>query len=174
MSFEESNLRSILNGFTGSEMEFMCEEEFVSVIPNFSQDPIPLLGASQPIGPFKPPVPIQIPLWMAITLKKQRKVQIELPPWMRLDALTEWREQEKNIEAFVRPPIHSYIEVAKVLMHYARDDMERGTGGGGVSSKDIEERLGDIQDIRQAKIKKGLDLIGTDTPYITVRPKGIN
>lgn len=163
---DESHLRSILNGFTGAEMEFLCEDEIVDVVPSFSQEAIPLLGTDNAIGPFQAAVPVSVPLWMAIALKKQVRATIVPPAWMQLDSLTEWRDDEKRSDAFVRPPSHAYIEIARVLLHYARDDIEKGTS---VPSKDLEERLGDIQDIRQAKIKKGLDQINTHTPFILVR-----
>lgn len=33
-------------------------------------------------GPFRPPLRVKVPLWLAITLKKKQKCSIQPPDWM--------------------------------------------------------------------------------------------
>lgn len=164
-SAEEVHLSACLNGWTGAELEFFAEEEMVAVKPNFSQDVIPLLGATdaRTVGPFRPPLPAMVPLWMAVQLKKQRRGELVCPPWLTVQSLDAWLEEERTQDSFSTPPIVAYAEVARVLLHYARDDL-------GADAPAIEERLGDIRDVRAAKIKKGLNLLNDDIgTYIKVR-----
>lgn len=161
---DDSHLTQLLDGFTGAELEFLAEESQVWVLPSFSAAALPLLGSSHgPVGPFAPPLPARVPLWLAISLRKQRKATLLLPDWMSLERLSSWADAERASDAFVRPPVECYIEVARLLLHYAREDL-----GSAMDTKAIEERLGDIQDIRQAKIKKGLNMIHDSTSFIKV------
>ena len=160
---DEHHLRTILNGFTGGELEFLCENEMVTIQANFNLN-MPLLYADEPVE-FRSIGQREVPLWLAIALKKQKRATIVAPDWMKIEALTAWRDEEKRNDAFTCPPAYRYIEMQRVLLHYARDDIERGLQ---IPSKDLEERLADIIDLRQAKIKKGLEQINTGTPYIMV------
>ena len=60
-----------------SEIEFIAEKESITVVPNFSQDKIYLIGGD--IGPFNPGLPVEIPLWLAVNLKQRQKCRI-IPP----------------------------------------------------------------------------------------------
>ena len=74
--FEESS-----NSFNPSELEFLCEDERVVVIPNFQMSS-QLHFLDEDIGPFEPLTPIAIPLWLAISLKKKRRCKIQSPDWL--------------------------------------------------------------------------------------------
>ena len=39
-------------------------------------------------GPLEPSLPIDVPLWLAVYLKKLRKCQIQQPDWMSVGSLT--------------------------------------------------------------------------------------
>ena len=77
------------------EIEFICEDCVVSVIPNFSFDPIHLISGS--IGPFCAGIPVQdIPIWLAIHLRKQQKCRIVPPEWMDIERLEHIKDEEKK------------------------------------------------------------------------------
>lgn len=76
------------------ELEFIGEKTIIGVIPNFTMDPIHLISGS--IGPFKAGLPVHVPLWLAIHMKKQQKCRIVPPDWMDVDFLEEVREEEKR------------------------------------------------------------------------------
>lgn len=44
------------------EVQYLSENEFISVVPNFKHPEIHLIRGS--VGPFLPLVPLQVPMWM--------------------------------------------------------------------------------------------------------------
>jgi len=48
-------------------------------------------------GPFKAGLPLHIPLWLAIHLRKQQKCRIVPPNWMDRDILEDKKEEEKRV-----------------------------------------------------------------------------
>ena len=38
-------------------------------------------------GPFQPNIPVQVPLWLALLLKKRNKCRVQAPEWMQPDKL---------------------------------------------------------------------------------------
>jgi GINS complex subunit 2 len=140
--------------WSAAELEFLAEDEIVEVKPTFAQaDGVPLLGGTIP--PFQPPLPARVPLWMAIQMKKQRRCELVAPSWLSLASLDRWLEAESTEERFGTPPCQGFVEVARVLLTYARDDL-------GPQADLIEVRLRDIKDRRDAKMQAGLKLMNDD------------
>ena len=48
------------------EVQYLSENEFISVVPNFKHAEIHLIRGS--VGPFLPLVPLQVPMWMVCYL----------------------------------------------------------------------------------------------------------
>lgn len=48
------------------------------------------------IGPFRAGLPLHIPLWLAIHMKKQQKCRIVPPSWIDRDILEDAKEFEKR------------------------------------------------------------------------------
>ncbi len=44
------------------EVQYLSENELISVVPNFKHPEIHLIRGS--VGPFLPLVPLQVPIWM--------------------------------------------------------------------------------------------------------------
>jgi len=44
------------------EVQYLSENELISVVPNFKHPEIHLIRGS--VGPFLPLVPLQVPMWM--------------------------------------------------------------------------------------------------------------
>ena len=62
---------------TMQESEFFAENTQITIIPNFKHQGMLLLCGN--IGPFRPSVPITVPLWLGIFFKRQQKCHI-IPP----------------------------------------------------------------------------------------------
>lgn len=58
------------------EVEFQAEDELVTIVPKFESDVFALIGGRY--GPFVPQTPVQVPLWLAVELRKQQKCQIQV------------------------------------------------------------------------------------------------
>jgi GINS complex subunit 2 len=64
-----------------------------------------LINAKGPIRPLNPPHRTNIPLWLALLLKRQRRANILPPPWLNTYSLTAILDHEtEHAETFSPPP----------------------------------------------------------------------
>lgn len=75
------------------EVEFWGEKSLIEIVPTFNSPAIYLIGGD--VGPFRASIPCRVPLWVALSLKRQQYCKIIPPEWMDVDMLTELRQQEK-------------------------------------------------------------------------------
>lgn len=76
------------------EIEFIGEDSQIRVIPNFAFEDIHLISGS--VGPFRPGIPVQVPLWLGMHLRKQQKCRVVTPEWMDPEFLEDLKEEEKR------------------------------------------------------------------------------
>jgi len=117
-------------GLTPPEIAFLCEMELVTVLPRQKLERLELLGVclplhpryaptvcqtscededltlkQGPIKPLNPPHRANIPLWLALLLKRQRRASILPPPWLNTHSLTAILDHEiEHAETFSPPP----------------------------------------------------------------------
>ncbi|KAI3395131.1 hypothetical protein diail_1746 [Diaporthe ilicicola] len=91
-------------GLTPAEVSFLCEMELVTVVPRGRLDGIELLSGTTPS--LRPPHRAELPLWLALLLKKQRRANIVPPAWLHPLSLAEIIRQETREDptAFSKPP----------------------------------------------------------------------
>ncbi|XP_042336665.1 DNA replication complex GINS protein PSF2 isoform X2 [Sceloporus undulatus] len=130
-----------------AEVEFLAEQEMVTIIPNFSLDRIYLIGGD--LGPFNPGLPVQVPLWLAINLKQRQKCRLIPPEWMDVEKLEQIREQERNEDTFTPMPSPYYMELTKLLLNYAADNIPK--------ADEIRTLVKDTWDTRLAKLRLSAD-----------------
>ncbi|CAL8360976.1 DNA replication complex GINS protein PSF2 [Gadus morhua] len=130
-----------------TEVEFLAEKEIVKIIPNFSLDKIYLIGGD--LGPFNPGLPVQVPVWLALNLKQRQKCRILPPQWMDVDKLEEVREMERKEDSFTPPPSPYYMELTKLLLNHASDNIPK--------ADEIRTLVKDIWDTRIAKLRLSAD-----------------
>ncbi|QDS76644.1 DNA replication protein psf2 [Venturia effusa] len=164
-------------GLTPSEVAFLCEMELVTVIPRQRLPSLNLLSGQTPT--LNPPHRKNVPLWLALLLKKQRRANIAPPPWLRINSLQGILDHEIDPEnqAFSpspKPPpgastttapfVDSSIstappnalpyhwqELGEILLQAAPDDFE---------DVDLVRRLmRDLREVRMAKIRKGVEVL---------------
>lgn len=107
---------------TPDELTFIAEEEHISIVPFFSMTKVRLLSvgphsawprvlfadATKGIyGPFTPPSAANVPLWLAISLKRKRKCRIVPPEWFTVG---EWMKlripmRETKVEGDARASV---------------------------------------------------------------------
>ncbi|MEQ2265366.1 DNA replication complex GINS protein PSF2 [Xenotaenia resolanae] len=130
-----------------SEVEFLAEKEFVKIIPNFSLDKIYLIGGD--LGPFNPGLPVDVPVWLALNLKQRQKCRILPLEWMDVEKLEEIRELERKEDAFTPAPSSYYMELTKLLLNHASDNIPK--------ADEIRTLVKDIWDTRIAKLRLSAD-----------------
>ncbi|KAJ4405982.1 DNA replication protein psf2 [Didymella pomorum] len=90
-------------GLTPPEIAFLCEMELVTVIPRQRLEGLELLGG--PLKPLNPPQRSNIPLWLALLLKRQRRANILPPPWLNTHSLSAILDHEiEHGDTFSPPP----------------------------------------------------------------------
>ncbi|KAK7753649.1 DNA replication protein psf2 [Diatrype stigma] len=91
-------------GLVPTEVAFLCEMEMVTIVPRQRLESIPLLSGSTPA--LRPPRRAELPLWLALLLKKQRRANILAPPWLHPSSLQDILQHETKTdpEAFSPPP----------------------------------------------------------------------
>ncbi|XP_052022196.1 DNA replication complex GINS protein PSF2 [Apodemus sylvaticus] len=130
-----------------SEVEFLAEKEMVTIIPNFSLDKIYLIGGD--LGPFNPGLPVNVPLWLAINLKQRQKCRLLPPEWMDVEKLEQLRDEERKEETFTPVPSPHYMEVTKLLLNHASDNIPK--------ADTIRTLIKDLWDTRMAKLRVSAD-----------------
>lgn len=123
-----------------SELEFLAEEELVTIVSSVSTTEVDESGNSgylsllagvfrsltslascttpcQAIttyagkcGKFVPNQELNVPLWLAIELRRRNQCQIKVPPWMTVGSLRDTINSERNEKTFQPLPFR-YIEV---------------------------------------------------------------
>ncbi|KAK5987964.1 DNA replication complex GINS protein PSF2 [Cladobotryum mycophilum] len=91
-------------GLVPSEVAFLCEMELVTVVPRQRLDSIHLLSGTT--ATLRPPHRTNLPLWLAILLKKQRRANIVPPPWLHPDSLRDiiFHETTTDPKGWAPPP----------------------------------------------------------------------
>ena len=122
----------------------------VTIVPLTSVDRVRLLSGIY--GPFRPPQPAVVPLWVALHLKKRRKAVVVPPTWLTVDALTETLKLETTQPGFADLP-HYWIGVSQTLLANAADDVP--------NSNRVRALLKDIREARQSKILSGVPMLNS-------------
>ncbi|RKF73449.1 DNA replication complex GINS protein PSF2 [Golovinomyces cichoracearum] len=95
-------------GLTPAEVAFLCEMELVTVVPRQRLESLSLLGGAIPS--LRPPQRSDLPLWLALVLKRQKRANILTPPWLlhsSLEIILQY-ETEMSPLTFSPPPPHPY------------------------------------------------------------------
>eukprot|EP00245_Coleochaete_scutata_P011539 TRINITY_DN4302_c2_g2_i2.p1 TRINITY_DN4302_c2_g2~~TRINITY_DN4302_c2_g2_i2.p1 ORF type:complete len:218 (+),score=48.75 TRINITY_DN4302_c2_g2_i2:49-702(+) len=132
--------------FTGAEMEFCAEDELISIVPNFACPPMELMSGT--FGPFRPQIPVQVPLWLAIALHTRGKCVIQPPEWLNVENLKKVLEEERESQGAFQPLPFHYMEISQLLMKNAPNDIP--------DRFQVCTLIEDLKDVRFHKIESGL------------------
>ncbi|KAJ1615850.1 hypothetical protein T492DRAFT_606734 [Pavlovales sp. CCMP2436] len=128
-----------------AEYEFFAENTIVTIVPNLVLPKLNLIQGD--FGPFQPLIPAEMPLWLALVLKKRQRCSVQPPSWLGVQELERRLEGEKRNPRFQELPQH-FFEIAHLLLEAARDDM-------GDAHK-VEGLVEDLENRRYAKLRAKL------------------
>ncbi|ODV88735.1 hypothetical protein CANCADRAFT_128017 [Tortispora caseinolytica NRRL Y-17796] len=132
---------------SAATVSYLAEEQLVSIVPRQSMDSITLIGRSMPA--LRPLVRQEVPLWLALLLKRHGKCSIVAPAWLDIENLKHIYEQEQaNRNRFSELPEH-WIETSELLLNEAADDISS-------EPHTIRALLQDLKEIRQSKAREGM------------------
>lgn len=133
--------------FSAEEVEFIAEDELVEIVPNMRMDPLNFICGD--FGPFLPQISVQVPLWLAVAMKKRGKCTIRPPQWMSVENLTKVLEDERDKEGtFQSLPFH-YVEISRLLFDHAREDIP--------DLYTVRSLIEDIMNVRLHKVETSLE-----------------
>lgn len=146
--------KELQSTFLPSELSFIAESETVSIIPRQQLDELDLIAGKIPR--MRPPQRCEVPIWLALLLKRQKRATIVPPAWLTIEDLEAKLDEEKKtdgpgaISGFSKLPFR-WIEIADLLLDVAYDD---------IPDADVVRRLlRDLRETRQAKAREGLEVL---------------
>lgn len=132
-----------------AESEFIAEKQLVKIVPNFNHQVIYLISGD--VGPFRAGLPVQVPIWLAMSLKQRKKCRIIPPDWMTIEDLERVKQDETASRLFTKMPSEHYMVEAHLLLSVASDDIPQ--------CDQIRTILKDIWDTRMSKLRASVDQI---------------
>lgn len=129
------------DSFSNLELEYLAESTLIYIIPNFRKDQIHLLSGDY--GPFKPNKMIQVPLWLAVNYRKNKKCKIMIPSYLETNFLTTKIEQEKESKGTLTQLPNFFFEIAQILFSQAEEDFF-----------DIKLTRGMVEDLAAMRVEK--------------------
>ncbi|KAI7902145.1 DNA replication complex GINS protein PSF2 [Cokeromyces recurvatus] len=136
--------RAYQASFTPSEVEFIASDEKIKIIPKTKLPRLQFIQGTY--GPFLPPLATEVPIWLALLMKKNNKCSIICPDWLNIDFLKKRQEEEEKEQEFSNLPFH-YMELSQMLLDAAPDDIP--------NAEQIHKILQDLQETREAKAREG-------------------
>lgn len=138
----------VLNCIQADENEFIAKESLIGIVSNFDHPTFQFISGQ--FGPFVSQIPTTVPIWLAISLKQKGMCTIVAPQWMNIKELEKIANNERTQKLLGMLPFH-YMEIAHLLLAYARDDIE--------SPDQVAVLLQDIENIRMDRIKSGISSV---------------
>ncbi|KAJ8099996.1 hypothetical protein POJ06DRAFT_301829 [Lipomyces tetrasporus] len=134
--------------FVPSEISFLAENNLVTIIPRQAMESVALIGGMTPS--MRPMRRIEVPIWVALLLKKQSRCNIVPPQWLSEENLKITYDAEvSNMTRFSANLPWEWIEVGELILGSAPDDLSS-------PPHVIRNLLRDIREVRQAKARAGL------------------
>lgn len=134
-----------LRTLTTAENEYLSEETLISITSGINHQPFLFISGSY--GPLQAGFPCEVPLWLAITLRKRGKCTIAIPDWMSVRSLEQNIANERHQVIFEELPFH-YREISQLLLNHAREDI--------TSPDRVQVLLQDLENIRMDRARLGL------------------
>lgn len=148
-----------LSLFSCQEVEFLAEDELVQIIPNMKMEALHMICGD--FGPFLPQIAVNVPLWLAVALKKRAKCVVRTPEWMSVEKLTQVLEAERESPREFQPLPFHYIEISRLIFDHARDDIP--------DVYMVRSLIEDIRDVRFHKVESGLETISGRTHAVKLK-----
>ncbi|KAK6361941.1 DNA replication protein psf2 [Orbilia blumenaviensis] len=146
---------------TPQEVSFICESELITIVPRQRLGALNLISIDT--RPLVPPQRADVPLWLAIFLRKQKRCNIVPPDWLSVDNLERLVKEESDSTAFSQMPWR-WMEVAEILLDTCSEDL--------ISPSEIALNIRSLRELRQAKIRAGLS-DQMNSSYIKINNLGL-
>ena len=144
-----------LGNWTPAENEFFAEDELIEIQPSFRGEKLEFISGT--FGPFKPAMPIKVPLWLAVYLKQRQKCGVQIPYWLETEFLIKVKTEEREQKTMFSDALpYFYFEIAQLLITECKDEFEKHA--------QVKSLIEDIFGLRKEKLAKILKEIDPETP----------
>lgn len=99
-------------------------------------------------------IPIEIPLWMAMILKKQRFCRMMTPVWLSVARLKEYLNFERNNPYKFAALPWSWMVISKIFINQFPEDLVNED-----KISELRSILQDIREIRISKVQRGMEIL---------------
>eukprot|EP00958_Prasinococcus_capsulatus_P024369 scaffold3791_cov390-Prasinococcus_capsulatus_cf.AAC.13 len=128
----------------------------ISIVPTFRYDKkLEMLRGDR--EPMRPNFETEVPLWMALSLRKAQRCRIVPPLWMDRKNLEDVLDFERNMDQHHELPFH-YYEIASMLFRGAKEDIDE--------VYHTRKLIEDIRSVRYHKVRKGLAALDNYTQAV--------
>lgn len=134
-----------MSRLTASECEFFAEETVMTIVPNVNHPTFNFISGV--FGPLESGIPCEVPLWLAITLRKRGKCIIRMPDWLLVSNLEDIVAHERSQETLGKLPFH-YMEISQLLFSNAHEDI--------LQPEKVSQLLQDLEQIRMDRVRIGI------------------
>jgi len=135
----------MLGGISAEENEYLAKEELVTIVSRIRSRRF--LFMSGEFGPLEPGISCDVPIWLALHLRKSNRCNIKIPEWLEADKLKNVLENEKNSRDTFQPMPFHYIEIAQLLLNNAWDDFPK--------PDEVRTLVRDVENIRMDRLRLG-------------------
>lgn len=139
--------------FTKQELHFMVKHESIDIKPNFISDKLKLISGE--FGPFRAGVISEVPIWLALYLKKRGKCTILLSEDFSVQLLKAKIKEETESKGSLTKINHNFFEIFDVVAKAAKDDIE--------DFESVRSMVDDLKERRMAKISRRIQKMDLKT-----------
>jgi GINS complex subunit 2 len=133
---------------TAAENEFAAEETIVTIIPGVNHPTLHFISGN--FGPLESGMPCDVPLWLAITLRKRGKCVIKIPDWLKVENLERALNTER-VEIYLGTLPYHFMEIAHLLLNHATEDIP--------SPDRVSVLIQDLANVRMDRIRLGISRV---------------
>ncbi len=89
--------------------EFFAEDELIEISPMVSAGVVHLLCGD--FGPFEPSIAINVPVWLALAMKRLKRCKVIPPRWLELRVVESVIQDEKEDDGALQPLPRYFFQV---------------------------------------------------------------
>lgn len=140
------------------EVAFLAEQETIYILPRYSMNGVELIGRN--MKRLRALQKTEVPLWLAVLLKKQKKCNIVIPDWLSVVHLKGKYGEEQRVKERVSSLPWHWIPISKILLDVCPDDFVD-------SPHELRSIIQDLREIRLLKTRQGFAMIDDEDLELT-------
>lgn len=138
---------SQLDALSYAELAFLAEDEPISILPKQNLGALDLKGWR--LDPLKALRRSEVPLWVAVLLKRQDRCTIIFPNWLDVTYLKTLFEKEQEDQTRFAALPYLWQPLSDILTSEAADDFQGNLD-------ELNQQLQELRELRLTKVRAGI------------------